>query len=241
MSKIWQSPVFLDTSHGLTRWPIHTLLHQMGYHERIPSGAIFIPLGSLPCKDMGKIYFFPFSIRLPLFLPFIVYVFAHLVPFLMPVTQMSFMGSVYTTVALTIERYISVVMPFFRQRHNLKAWMFLSPVATFVVLYSLPRFFELETTYVNLETCTNSTTTDVTFTPPSSSSSFISNNNDGIQIEGRSEEESRRLNFTPVTLPPPSPAEDFQTSRCRNNTVPTLNIKEIRFNPYYVLVCTYAL
>ena len=54
-------------------------------------------------------------------------------------TQIALMGSVYTTVALTVERYISVVMPFFRQRHNVKASCFLAPVAIFVIIYSLPR------------------------------------------------------------------------------------------------------
>ena len=59
----------------------------------------------------------------------------HLAPFLVPITQMALSGSVYTTVALTVERYISVVVPFFRQRHNLKAWVFILPVAIFVIAY----------------------------------------------------------------------------------------------------------
>ena len=100
---------------------------------------------------------------------FIDYVYPWLIPFLMPITQMSFLGSIFTTVALTLERYefsinilrktsndknnksiimiryctfnfihnryIAVVLPFFRQRHNLKAWMFLVPVAVFITIY----------------------------------------------------------------------------------------------------------
>ena len=56
-------------------------------------------------------------------------------PYLVPVTQMALSGSVYTTVALTVERYISVVVPFFRTRHNLKSGIFIGPVALFVVIY----------------------------------------------------------------------------------------------------------
>lgn len=70
---------------------------------------------------------------------------------------MALSGSVYTTVALTVERYISVVVPFFRQRHNLKAWVFIVPVAIFVIAYSIPRFFEVETVYVCEVQCSNST------------------------------------------------------------------------------------
>ena len=44
------------------------------------------------------------------------YVVAYTAPFLMPITQMSLAGSTFTTVALTVERYISVCTPFFRQR-----------------------------------------------------------------------------------------------------------------------------
>ena len=57
------------------------------------------------------------------------YVFVHLVPFLMPITQMSLSGSTFTTVALTVERYISVCTPFFRQRSVVFVeWSKLGPV-----------------------------------------------------------------------------------------------------------------
>ena len=63
----------------------------------------------------------------------------HMAPYLVPVTQMALSGSVYTTVALTVERYISVVVPFFRTRHNLKSGFFIGPVAIFVVTYKYLR------------------------------------------------------------------------------------------------------
>ena len=64
-------------------------------------------------------------------------------PYLIPLTQMSLAASCYSMVALTVERYISVCHPFFKQRHNVKAWVFLVPVGLFVLLYSSPRFFEM--------------------------------------------------------------------------------------------------
>ena len=72
----------------------------------------------------------------------------------MPVMQISLSGSCYSTVALTMERYISVCMPFFKTRHNLKAWMFLVPVFLFVTLYGSPRFFEFRSSVQTQTTCT---------------------------------------------------------------------------------------
>lgn len=72
-------------------------------------------------------------------------IFYYVAPYLVPLTQISLAGSSYSTVALTVERYLSVCQPFFKQRHNLKARAFLLPVFVFVVLFGSPRFFETET------------------------------------------------------------------------------------------------
>ena len=66
---------------------------------------------------------------------FLVHIFVYLAPYLVPLTQMALTGSVHTTVALTLERYISVVVPFFRQRNNLKAWIFITPVAVLAIVF----------------------------------------------------------------------------------------------------------
>jgi hypothetical protein len=42
-------------------------------------------------------------------------------PYLVPLAQVCLSGSTYSTGALTVERYISICAPFFRQRHNIKA------------------------------------------------------------------------------------------------------------------------
>ena len=71
---------------------------------------------------------------------FLVHIFVYLAPYLVPLTQMALTGSVHTTVALTLERYISVVIPFFRQRNNLKAWIFIVPVAVLAIVFRYVMF-----------------------------------------------------------------------------------------------------
>lgn len=79
----------------------------------------------------------------------------YLLPYLIPLTQMSFSASCYSTVTLTLERYFSVCKPFFKQRYNVKAYHFLVPMFIFVVIYSTPRFFEMEVSSFTEVNCTD--------------------------------------------------------------------------------------
>ena len=54
-------------------------------------------------------------------------------------------GSIYFTMAITVERYLSVCHPFYRVRHTWPPWFFVVPIAVFSVVYNLPTFFELTT------------------------------------------------------------------------------------------------
>ena len=78
-------------------------------------------------------------------------IYLYLIPYFIPLAQMSLCSSTLTTVALTIERYISLCNPFFRYRFNVKAWHFMATVITFSICYNLPRFFEFKTNSI-LET-----------------------------------------------------------------------------------------
>lgn len=183
----------------------------------------------------------------------------------MPVTQMSISGSIYTTVALTVERYISVVTPFYRQKHNLKPWMFLAPVASFVVLYSLPRFFELETEYIPQQTCQNLVTEMVVTTAAANedgpteapavvaaASAPVSTNNDDETTDSSryawllyGAPETQNVSSTgttgldknePVELNNNNSVSLGNVSRCNTTIIPHLKVNDFRFNPYYVSV-----
>ena len=62
--------------------------------------------------------------------------------------QITLTGSCYTTIAITIERFLAIRLPFFIQKHNVKARVFIIPIVMYCFLYNLPRFFEYEIIYL---------------------------------------------------------------------------------------------
>jgi len=69
----------------------------------------------------------------------------HITPWIFPLIQISLNGSTWTTVALTIERYISVLYPF--TRLNRSSAIYTIPVIVIAVVWNIPRFGELSTCY----------------------------------------------------------------------------------------------
>ena len=64
-------------------------------------------------------------------------------PTVMPITQIALTGSVYCTIAISIERYLTVCHPFYTASKNWSAKRYIFPIVLFSVIYNLPRFFEL--------------------------------------------------------------------------------------------------
>ena len=85
----------------------------------------------------------------------------YLVPILLPFAQIGLTGSMYFTLALSIERYTTVVHPFFKVTilsiltyhiivlfqisHAWSSYVYIIPVSVFSFLYNIPKFFELST------------------------------------------------------------------------------------------------
>ena len=71
----------------------------------------------------------------------------YLLPYLLPMAHIGLMGSVYFTLALSLERYLNLKNlrngPCFQS-----SWKIIPPVVAFVVSYNVPRFFEF---YVETE------------------------------------------------------------------------------------------
>ena len=63
----------------------------------------------------------------------------HTIPFMIPLAQITLSGSSFTTVALTVERYISLCSPYLRYTYNIRASHFILPVIVFSTLYNMPR------------------------------------------------------------------------------------------------------
>nr|XP_040568983.1 uncharacterized protein LOC121118465 [Lepeophtheirus salmonis] len=67
----------------------------------------------------------------------------HLLPWTLPLAHISLMGSVYCTVAITIERFITVCYPFTAHRQVFSTASFIIPIIFLTTIYNIPKFFEL--------------------------------------------------------------------------------------------------
>ena len=72
-------------------------------------------------------------------------IFIYVIPFMIPLAQITLSGSSFTTVTLTIERYISLCAPYLRYTHGIKTIHYIIPVLVFSTVYNCPRFFEWRT------------------------------------------------------------------------------------------------
>jgi hypothetical protein len=87
--------------------------------------------------------------------------FTYSIPFLLPIAHIAMTGhtnntslisltnciisgSIYTTMAVAIERYFTVCHPFFKISHNWSPSKYIIPILIFAVAYNLPKFAELE-------------------------------------------------------------------------------------------------
>merc|ERR1712038_548589 len=68
----------------------------------------------------------------------------YLVMLFLPLGHIGMIGSMFTTLALSVERYIAVLHPFAKYRRWYKTRRFTIPVVIYSVLYNLPKFFEFE-------------------------------------------------------------------------------------------------
>ena len=68
-------------------------------------------------------------------------------PKALPMAQIALTGSIYSTLAITIERYLIVCHPFYTVSHTWSAKRYIIPILAWSLLYNSPKFFELHTTY----------------------------------------------------------------------------------------------
>ncbi|TRY70870.1 hypothetical protein TCAL_02903 [Tigriopus californicus] len=145
-------------------------------------------------------------------------IFIYAVPYVLPLAQICWFGSCYSTVALTVERYIAVCIPFFRLRHNIKLRMYVLPILIVAPLYNLPRFFEFRTITRVVSSCQSNLA--------SNSSMSNSDDNNGINI-------SDTVNSSHICLSnePETEGEEEQGEKTIQLIVTTL-----RKNPHYITI-----
>ena len=71
----------------------------------------------------------------------------HIAPKAVPLLQVALTGSIYCTVNISIERYMTVCHPFYVAAHKWPAQRTIIPIIVFSILYNVPHFFEFETIY----------------------------------------------------------------------------------------------
>ena len=66
--------------------------------------------------------------------------------FINPVTQVAMVGTIFMTLAISIERYLGLCHPLLSP-HARKAWFYIVPVVVVSFALTVPKFFELEIQY----------------------------------------------------------------------------------------------
>ena len=66
-------------------------------------------------------------------------------PYLYPIFEIGSTGSIYFTIAISIERYFVVCRPFWYHEKAIPSWRYTIPILCFSVMYNVPRFFEVKT------------------------------------------------------------------------------------------------
>jgi len=71
-------------------------------------------------------------------------IFPHLLPYLLPLIHITLTGSVYTTIAVAMERCVTVMAPF-TQVKSYNGFLYVCPIILFSLIYNIPKFFEVRT------------------------------------------------------------------------------------------------
>jgi len=79
-----------------------------------------------------------------------IWVLPYITPYTLPIIHISLTGSVYSVVAVAVERFITVCFPF-RKCQMWNGLGYIIPIILFSILYNLVKFFEIETIYLTHE------------------------------------------------------------------------------------------
>jgi len=79
-----------------------------------------------------------------------IWVLPYITPYTLPIIHISLTGSVYSVVAVAVERFLTVCFPF-QQCQMWNGLGYIIPIIMFSILYNLVKFFEIETIYLTHE------------------------------------------------------------------------------------------
>ena len=126
-----------------------------------------------------------------------------IIPYAIPLIQISLTGSIYCTMAITLERYLAVCRPFYRITRDWSSRIFVVPIILISVIYNLPQFFEIQTCEIRTKYIPNNDVAfqNITYYCPGSifeDSSTTISVVEHIQLQGNKTEDFREvyLDFT---------------------------------------------
>ena len=70
--------------------------------------------------------------------------YCHMLPIITPLLEIALTGSIYSTMAISVERYLVVCHPFYTLSNRWSSRRYILPIIAFSILYNIPRFFELK-------------------------------------------------------------------------------------------------
>ncbi|XP_023335794.1 FMRFamide receptor isoform X2 [Eurytemora carolleeae] len=84
-------------------------------------------------------------------------------PYILPFTQIALTGSVYSVLAVALERYFTICRPFqYNLGSLLDGCLYILVIVLFSILYNLARFFEYETVVENMYDPSTNSSTEIT-------------------------------------------------------------------------------
>ena len=70
---------------------------------------------------------------------------AHIAPIIFPSAKIALTASIYSTLAIALERYVIICHPFYAINHRWPAKKYIIFILIFSIIYNLPRFFSIKT------------------------------------------------------------------------------------------------
>jgi len=66
-----------------------------------------------------------------------------------PITNIGLCGTIFMTMAISIERFLGICYPLHLPPHNRKSWFYILPVLVLSIVVNVPKFFEAEIEWLN--------------------------------------------------------------------------------------------
>ena len=153
----------------------------------------------------------------------------------MPITQTALTGSVFCTMAFSVERYLTVCRPFYVTSNHWPAKRYIIPILLFSLAYNFPRFFELRT-----KVMCNDYSEDASKYQNQNDTAFLEPNRTQLEEEGSTSQTSETIEAVHV-YNQTDPTDNYYNCTEDINTIVQIELTELRMDKYYYSIYTVGL